>query len=121
MKMSASSASSWHMLGDLMVPVGSSPNEIISAWLRELLAPLELHENFLNRVLQSVQNYAGRALDQDAGVPFGHIHLSIFGPNERTSRGQTWGFFRIEKIDSAERNVTHPDHRVEFYLYQESS
>ncbi|HEX5943290.1 MAG TPA: hypothetical protein VFY66_13500 [Anaerolineales bacterium] len=119
--MNASSTSLWHMLGDLSLPVGASPNEIISAWLIELLAPLHLHENFLNRVIKSVQDYAGRALNQDAGVPFGHIHLSIFGPNERTSKGQTWGFFRIEKIDSAEHNAAHPDHTVEFYLYQESS
>lgn len=109
------------MLGELILPVDSNPNELISAWLTEQLAPLDLHENFLNRILKSAQNYVGRALSPEAGVPFGHIHLSIFGPNGRISKGQTWGFFRIEKIDSAESSVAQPDHAVEFYLYQESS
>ena len=103
------------------MPIGSDSNELISARLAELLAPLELHENFLNRVLKSAQNYVGRALTPDAGVPFGEIHLSIFVPNARMSKGQTWGFFRIEKIDSQAQNVADPDHTVEFYLYRECS
>jgi hypothetical protein len=109
------------MLGELILPVGSQPDALISLWLKELLAPLDLHENFLNRVLRSAQNYAGRALTPDAGVAFGHIHLSVFVPDEPVSRAQSWGFFRIEKIDSAEQNLAHPDHTVEFYLYRERS
>jgi len=116
-----SSTSRWQILGELMLPVGSDINELISARLTELLAPLELHENFLKRVLKSAQNYVGRAMTPDEGVPFGEIHIYIFGPNERTSKGQTWGFFRIEKIDSHEQNLAHPDHTVEFYLYRECS
>lgn len=113
--------SSWRILGELILPVGSSPNELIFAWLTDLLAPLDLHENFLNRVLKSAQNYVGQALRRDTEVPFGHIHLSIFGPKEPASKGQTWGFFRIEKIDSGESSAAHPDHTVEFYLYREHS
>ncbi len=116
-----SSTSRWQMLGELILPIGSDTNELISARLAELLAPLELHENFLNRVLKSAQNYVEHALKPDAGVPFGEIHLYIFGPNERMSKGQTWGFFRIEKIDSHEENLADPDHTVEFYLYRECS
>ena len=114
-----SSASRWQMLGELILSVGSKPDDLIALWLKELLAPLHLHENFLTRVLQSAQNYAGRALRPEADVPFSHIHLSIFGPDERTSKGQTWGFFRIEKIDNTGENLAHPDHTVEFYLYRE--
>ena len=112
-------ASSWQMLGELILSVGSKPDELIALWLKELLAPLDLHENFVTRVLQSAQNYAGRALGPDADAHFSHIHLSIFGPDEWTSKGQTWGFFRIEKIDRAGENLAHPDHTVEFYLYRE--
>ena len=113
------SASSWQMLGELILSVGSNPDELISLWLKEQLAPLGLHEKFLTRVLQSAQNYAGRALRADMEAQFGHIHLSLFGPNERTSKGQTWGFFRIEKIDSGDQNLSHPDHTLEFYLSRE--
>ena len=114
-----SSTSNWQMLGELVLPIGSDANDLLSVKLTELLAPLELHEKFLNRVLKSAQNYAGRALTPDAGIPFGEIHLYIFGSNERMSKGQTWGFFRIEKIDSDEQNLAYPDHTVEFYLYRE--
>ena len=113
--------SSLQMLGELIVPVGPSPHEFLSAWLTELLTPLHLPEEYRQRVLKSVQSYVERALSADGGAPFGHLHLSIFGPKERTSSGQTWGFFRIEKIDSAGQNATHPDHTVEFYLYRERS
>lgn len=116
-----SSTSRWQLLGELILPLGLNTKDLLSAGLAELLAPLELHENFLNRVLKSAQNYVGRALTSDAGVPFGEIHLYIFGPNERMSKGQTWGFFRIEKIDSHEQNLADPDHTVEFYLYRECS
>jgi hypothetical protein len=116
-----SSTSRWQLLCELILPIDSDTNDLLSAKLAELLAPLELHENFLNRVLKSAQNYVGRALMSDAGVPFGEIHLYIFGPNERMSKGQTWGFFRIEKIDSHEQNLADPDHTVEFYLYRECS
>jgi len=118
-----SSAPSWQMLGELILSAGSKPDELIALWLKELLAPLALHENFLTRVLQSAQKYAGRALRADvaADAQFNHIHLSLFGPNERTSKGQSWGFFRIEKIDSANQNRPHPDHTVEFYLYREQA
>jgi len=114
-----SSAPSWQMLGELILSAGSKPDELIALWLKELLAPLGLHENFLTRVLQSAQKYAGRALRADADAHFGHIHLFVFGPNERTPKGQSWGFFRIEKIDNSNPNLSHPDHTVEFYLYRE--
>jgi hypothetical protein len=119
-EMSIFSPSRWHKLGELILPTDSSPHEVVSLWLTELLTPLGLHENFLNRILESAQTYVQRSLSQDSGAPFGHIHLSIFGLNERRSNSQTWGFFRIEKIDSAEQNVSHPDHTLEFYLYREA-
>ena len=43
--------------------------------------------------------------------------LSFFVQQDRAMRGDTWGFFRIEKIDNAEQNSLHSDHTVEFYLY----
>ena len=115
------SAPNWRMLGELILSVGSNPDELISLWLKEQLTPLGLHENFLTRVLQSAQKYAGRALRADAEAQFNHIHLSLFGPNEWNSKGQSWGFFRIEKIDHAGQNRPHPDHTVEFYLYREQA
>ena len=102
----------WNMLGEIELPAGSNANMSIGSWLTELLAPLSLNEHVLHKVLRSAEEYVGRALAQKVYRGFDHIHLSIFAPHEPTSTANTWGFFRIEKIDGT-------DHTVEFYMYVE--
>lgn len=109
----------WQILGELEVPVASDADGAIRTWLVELLAPLSLNADFLNKVLKSAQASITRAQQPSNEMIFGHVHLSIFAPYERTSKGSTWGFFRIEKIDSRDHDKDHPDHSVEFYLYLE--
>ena len=111
-------ASGWHVLGEIELTVGIDPDRNIRAWLTGILTPLHLHEDFLNKVLMSAQEYALRALENtDTG--HSHIHLAILVQKGHRSPGNTWGFFRIEKIDNAEHKASHPDHTVEFYLYLE--
>lgn len=109
----------WQVLGELELTVGSNVEEHIRAWLMELLIPLDLHENFLNKLFASAQEYSLRALHSTMGSGHGHVHLAILVQQEYAPFGNTWGFFRIEKIDSSEENLSHPDHVVEFYLYRE--
>jgi hypothetical protein len=46
-----------------------------------------------------------------------HVHLLILITPNHNSEGKPWGFFRIEKLDSA-GNIHNPhDHSIEFYLY----
>lgn len=82
--------------------------------------PLNLQPDFLKQLLNSAQDATSRALHTDSGTSFEHIHISVFAPGEHTAHGTTWGFFRIDKIDSTELNHEHPDHAVEFYLYLEA-
>lgn len=103
-------ASDWQLLGELKLALGSRADGAISAWLTELFKPLQLHPDFLNRILKSAQDATARLLQ--AGLPLEHIHLMIFVPQDRAAAGQSWGFFRIEKTQD-------PDHAVEFYLYPE--
>ena len=108
----------WQLLGEIELPV-SPHGDTIHTWLVELLAPLNLQDDFLKQLLSSAQDATLRALHSNNGALFEHIHLYVFKPSEDGLQRNTWGFFRIEKIDSEEQNNDHPDYAVEFYLYLE--
>jgi hypothetical protein len=110
--------SGWQLLGQIDLSTGSDTGRI-HTWLVELLTPLNLHLDFVNQLLNSARDAIARALHWNAEFPLEHLHLSMFAPNERNSQRKTWGFFRIEKIDSGEPNKDHLDYVVEFYLYLE--
>jgi hypothetical protein len=107
------------LLGELELQVGVKADDTIGAWLTELLAPLNLHADFLNKVLNSAQDSAARILLTESAAKFEHVHLIIFVPSEPISKEHTWGFFRIEKIESTTADENFPDHAIEFYLYVE--
>jgi hypothetical protein len=107
----------WQVLGGIELTLNSNVEDEVRAWLAVLLLPLLLDASFLNKVLRSAQEYSLRALRSTTDAANGHVHLVIFVQQDRTMRGESWGFFRIEKIDSAEHKASHPDHIVEFYLY----
>jgi hypothetical protein len=113
------SDSGWQLLGELELSARASIDDAIRAWLVELLAPFNLSADFLNRVLKSAQVSAERAMHPDAVSTFGHIHLSVFAPREHASKGKTWGYFHIEKIENREKDVLSHDHAIDFYLYTE--
>jgi len=109
----------WQILGDLNLSVGSEVEFAINAWLTELLSPLNLSMNFLNRVHDSVQGTVRRILYPNAGSITGHIHLSIFAPYERIPERKPWGFFHIERIENQGEAVDVRDHAIDIYLYVE--
>jgi len=114
------SGTDWRILGELELTIGEEADGVISAWLTEILNPFRLHADFLNKVLKSAQDAAGRAMQsENRQLDFEHIHLLVFLPGTRASKGQTWGFFRIEKIESAKQHKNPSDHAIEFYLYLE--
>jgi hypothetical protein len=109
----------WQMLGELELPVGSSSEKAIHAWLSNVLNPLALQVHFLNQIIQSAQDAAGRAMRSERAAEFRHLHFLVHVPKYSASNGQTWGFFQIEKMgDSTEVGNSH-DHTIEFYLYLE--
>jgi hypothetical protein len=112
------SGTDWQILGKLELPIGSDANDAIELWLVETLGLLNLDTDFLNKVLKSAQEVAARAMQAEDLMQFKHIHLLVFAPAERALEGQSWGLFRIEKIDKGGENAN-PDHTVEFYLYLE--
>ena len=107
----------WQPLGKLDLPVNSDLEKILEVRLAELLAPLTLQTDFLNRLMKSCQAATGRVVGSiDKVNRIGHIHIHIFVPQKPKVKGKTWGFFRIERLeDRAEL----PDHTIELYLYME--
>ena len=113
-----SNSTEWQMLGELTLSDESTVDEQISAWLTQLLRPLSLYPEFLNRIIHSAQEATTRVLHPD--LKLDHVHLTIFGPRDTVSIRQTWGFFQVEKVKQANMADTSALHAVEFYLYAES-
>lgn len=111
--------SGWQLLGGINLSVSSEVDFPITPWLTELLGPLDLSIDFLNRVLESVQDSVARAIHSNVANPFGHINLSVFAPHEPISIRKTWGFFHIERIESRDDSVDAREHAIDFYLYVE--
>lgn len=109
----------WRILGELEFPVGAETNGMISTWLTEVLSPLDMHVDFLNRILKSAQDAAIRAFQAEAEIKLERLHLLIFVPPEHAPRDNTWGFFRIEKIENSPTGVARASHAIEFYLYMD--
>jgi hypothetical protein len=108
----------WQLLGETQLLADVTP-DTINTWLVEKLGPLNLQPDFVKQLLHSAQDVTMRALHSNTSMDFEHVHLCIFAPGDVKGNSNTWGFFRIEKIDSREPNQDHPDHAVEFYLYLE--
>lgn len=109
----------WQVLGELELPVGASVEETLKAWLTELLHPLNLQSELLDKIILSAQDAATRAAQTGILRKFEHVHLTIFVPLQRDVKEQTWGFFRLEKVEDAKDEEVGSDHAVEFYLYGE--
>ena len=113
------SETDWQTLGDLEIRSDSDMEGIISVWLDKVLRPLGLHSDLLDRILRSACEAATRALQlKDSGMSFRHVHLLAFSSDNGETKRQTWGFFRLEKLEAA-ADADSPNHSIELYLYLE--
>jgi len=114
------SGTGWHLLGELELRIDENANDAVRAWITEIIDPLDLNVDFLNRVLRSAQDAVTRAAHGDlADARFEHLHLFLFAPMEHQMLGGTWGFFRIEKVGMSTHRENSHDLSIEFYLYLE--
>ena len=113
----------WQTLGELKLPVDARMEDTLNAWLLDRLAPLDLHADLLKQVLKSAQNAAVRARESQREVEFAHLHFLLFVPEDFVSKGQTWGFFHIEKKGSptggGEPHGSQHEHWIAYYLFLE--
>jgi hypothetical protein len=87
--------------------------------LKEFLDPLELHENFVHRILSSAQQTAARILRVNAEIKLQHINVLVLVPSKRTLQKQTWGFFSVEKLEGTKDGGVANKRTIEIYLYME--
>jgi len=109
----------WQFLGKLDLPIDANLEVTIYRWLTDILHPLNLHEEFLNKILKSAQAATVRVTQARTVIKSDHIHLMIFVLSNRGATKQNWGFFRVEKIENTAEANSAPDHAIEFYLYVE--
>ena len=110
------SGTDWQVLGKLELPIGSGADDAIASWLIETLNPLNLHTDFLNKVVKSAQEVAAHTMQSEAVIHFQHVHFLVVATVDQAPERQAWGFFRIGKIGDDELML---DHTIEFFLYQE--
>jgi hypothetical protein len=110
----------WQLLGEQVLPIGTDLQDAIGDWLVQLLRPHQLHEAFLNKLIDSAKEAVLRASYADPVEQTGHLHILVYIRNG-ASAVQTWGFFRIEKIEELKDGQDVPGHAIDFYLYPEGS
>jgi hypothetical protein len=108
----------WRRLGEHKVRAGSDALGSITAWLTQTLRPLNLPTDLTGKILRSAHEAAARALHlNESSAGYGHIHLVALAPSHHTDKGQTWGFFRMEKLEASPAGESPPGHSIELYLY----
>ena len=111
----------WKILGELELAVGIDSGQGVNQWLAALLDSLELQTAFVNKVLQSAHEATERAMQVESVIQYKHVHVLVFVPALRELAGQSWGFFRLEKIEAQTQDKSTPEHRIELYLYFEET
>ena len=114
-----SPSADWQTLGELELPVDPNIVDAINVSLAEILTPLNLSTDFLNKILIAAQDSVVRAQQSDASKTFGQIHISIFAPKKQIQYAKTWGFFHTERIENPSEDLGSHIHAIDFYLYTE--
>ena len=114
-----SSGTDWQNLGDLELSAHVNSKDTIELWLKEILKPLDLHTDFLNRILNSAHQTVVRLLRPHTETILDHIHLVVFAPSNRTLKKLIWGFFSVERLKDTEESTVANNHTIEIYLYMD--
>ena len=118
MKIIDTSHPEWKLVGDFELALSAHVEDVVSTRLEEILEPLDLPADFRTRIFNSAQEAIARIAESNGAIlEIGHIHLLILITPDHSAKGKTWGFFRIEKLDSAGKDYHPSDHSIEFYLY----
>jgi len=109
----------WQIFGELEMPASVGMEDALIVWLSEVLHPLNLQTELLNKIIVSAQDAVARAVYAEGMLRIEYIHLTVFVPLEREKKGQAWGFFRLEKIEDTQEKDIGSDHAIDVYLYKE--
>lgn len=110
----------WQSLGELNLPVDGNQDEAVRHWLQEILHLLDLPEDFLDRMLQSVAETAARALQALPAEGAGQITLNISTARDAFPTEKAWGYFSITKTNHPEGRPGSEAPAIHWYLYRET-
>ena len=109
---------SWRMLGQLKLIAGSNADGTINEWLMNTLSDFSLPSDLVSRLLASIEETTARVLSPDSiDGPSAYLEIAVLGPAGQTSKGHTWGFFRVEKASTDSQIEGPKGHCIEYYLY----
>jgi hypothetical protein len=111
----------WQILVEIELPLDVNARPTLDAWVLNALIPLNLHVDFLNKIRKLAEEVTARAMQTEMVMRSQRTRVLILIPANRPSDVQTWGFFRIEKVELAAENKNSPQHTIEFYLFPEDS
>lgn len=109
----------WQLLDELELPADSVAEGVFRTWLTGTLARLDLESGVLNRILESAQEGVARLERTSASAKIERVRMALLVPQEDAARGQSWGFFRVEKSISRADSSFAAFRAIEFYLYRE--
>ena len=107
----------WQMLWELELPLGADARLMFNSSLSEALAPLHVPAGLSDKILQSAEEATTRAMHAEEMRRHQPTRLLIYIPAGSPLHPQTWGFFRLEKIETG--GVNSCIHSIAFYLYRE--
>jgi hypothetical protein len=109
----------WQILGELELPLDVNTHSMLDTWLLDALIPLNLNVDFLNKIRKSAEDVAVRTMQTEMVIQTQRTRLLICIPANRPLNVQTWGFFRIEKLELVTENENFSNHIIEIYLFPE--
>ena len=108
----------WQILGQLKLKPGSNPDGTLNAWLMKALNDFTLPGDLVSRLLASIEEVTARVLrPASTQVQFEYLEIVVLAPVGQTSKGHTWGFFRVERGSTDSQLERAKEHCVEYYLY----
>ena len=111
----------WQILGQLKLSLGASPDGTMKEWLMNALRDFTLSGDLVSRLLASIEEAAAHILSPDrTQVQLEYLEIVVLAPTGQTSKGHTWGFFRVERESTDPQLESVKGHCVEYYLYLDS-
>jgi hypothetical protein len=82
------------------------------------LTEVSLPDDLVSRLLASIEDSATRVLNpHSVDGQFDFLEIVILVPSLPTTKGHTWGFFRVERAATDPLDERAKGHCIEYFLY----
>jgi hypothetical protein len=116
-----SNQTDWLLIGQLKLPLASTPRGALEVWLLETLQPFDLPSELRDTIKTSITEAVSK-MNLSPIQSIQEASLKIFVSQDvKTARSSNryWGFFRLEKVGVGSADDAQPEHILEYYLYLE--